>query len=89
MVLDDGSGHLLNDPSTTELQASTHAWSEVYMPGDGWRGVDSISGQVVVVEHIATAVHRHPEAVSPIAGSFLGTLEAKPKLSVELDVVRP
>ena len=81
------SGYLLND-AATEAHASTHAWSEVYLPGAGWRGFDSTSGLVVAGDHIAAAVHRHPEAVPPIAGSFLGTLEAKPKLSVELDVER-
>lgn len=81
------SGYLLAD-AAVEDHASTHAWSEIYLPGSGWRGFDSTSGQLVGGDHIAAAVHRHPEAVPPIAGSFLGTLEAKPKLKVELKVDR-
>ena len=81
------SGYLLGD-AAVEDHASTHAWSEVYLPGSGWRGFDSTSGQLVGGDHIAAAVHRHPEAVPPIAGSFLGTLEAKPILEVELQVDR-
>jgi transglutaminase-like putative cysteine protease len=81
------SGYLLND-AAVEAHASTHAWSEVYLPGSGWRGFDSTSGLVVGGDHIAAAVHRHPEAVPPIAGSFLGSPNAKPKLEVEVDVAR-
>jgi transglutaminase-like putative cysteine protease len=82
------SGYLLSDAATDQTHASTHAWSEIYLPGSGWRGFDSTSGLLVGGDHIAAAVHRHPEAVPPIAGSFLGTPNAKPKLKVELHVDR-
>jgi transglutaminase-like putative cysteine protease len=83
------SGYLLNDAAAEQTHAaSTHAWSEIYLPGSGWRGFDSTSGLVVGGDHIAAAVHRHPEAVPPIAGSFLGSPNAKPKLEVELHVER-
>ncbi len=79
------SGYLLTD-TTAEAHASTHAWSEVYLPGSGWRGFDNTSGLLVSGEHIAAAVHRHPEAVPPIAGSFIGTANAKPQLKVKVHV---
>jgi transglutaminase-like putative cysteine protease len=50
-------------PTLPQGQGATHAWSEVYLPGAGWKGFDSTSGQVVGNHHIAVAVSRHPEAV--------------------------
>ena len=79
------SGYALNDTAAPWNRA-THAWAEVYLPGSGWRGFDPTSGQLVSGDHIAVAVHRHPEAIPPVSGSFLGTKNAKPKLTVEVSV---
>jgi len=65
------SGYLFTSEFDTN-NASTHAWTEVYLPGAGWKGFDPASGEVVGNRHIATAVARHPEAVPPVAGSFIG-----------------
>ena len=81
------SGYALNENLAQE-HASTHAWSEVYLPGSGWRGFDPTSGLVVSGDHIAVAVHRHPEAIPPVAGSFVGSANAQPELSVEVRVTR-
>ncbi len=64
------SGYLYS-PGTAQGQGATHAWSEVYLPGAGWKGFDSTTGQVVGNDHIAVAVSRHPESVPPVAGSFI------------------
>ncbi|KAF0101523.1 MAG: transglutaminase domain-containing protein [bacterium] len=66
--------------------ASTHAWAEVYLPGAGWRGFDPTAGEVVGNRHIATAVARHPEAVPPVAGSFIGPGGTSPMLVVSVRV---
>jgi transglutaminase-like putative cysteine protease len=65
---------------------STHAWCEVYLPGAGWKGFDSTTGEVVGNQHIAVAVHRHPEAVPPVAGSFVGQLARAPTMAVDVQV---
>lgn len=70
----------------TGADSTTHAWSEVYLPGCGWVGFDSTSGQRVAGDHIATAVHRHPEAVPPVAGDFIGPANIRPRLSVAVQV---
>jgi transglutaminase-like putative cysteine protease len=77
------SGYLLSSAAVEDV-ASTHAWSEVYLPAGGWRGFDSTSAQHVGGEHVAVAVHRHPEAVPPIAGAYLGPEEPKPVMHVEV-----
>lgn len=79
------SGYL-HCPATEAGHGATHAWAEVYLPGAGWKGFDPTSGEVVGIDHIPVAVHRHPEAIPPIAGSFVGQLSEPPSLSVEVQV---
>ena len=79
------SGYALNG-TASPWNTATHAWAEVYLPGSGWRGFDPTSGLLVSGDHIAVAVHRHPEAIPPVSGSFAGTGNAQPKLTVEVNV---
>jgi hypothetical protein len=34
------------------------------------------------------AVHRHPQAIPPVAGSFVGTANARQELTVDVRVTR-
>jgi len=79
------SGYALNE-SMNEGHTSTHAWSEIYLPGSGWRGFDSTSGLVVSGDHIPVAVHRHPQAIPPVSGSFVGAENIQHELYVEVHV---
>jgi transglutaminase-like putative cysteine protease len=79
------SGYLVTNAAVQDY-ATTHAWSEIYLPGTGWRGFDSTSGQMVGGEHIAVAVHRHPEVIPPVSGSFIGPPKIKGKMEVEVQV---
>jgi transglutaminase-like putative cysteine protease len=78
------SGYLHN-PGAGQ-HGSTHAWSEVYLPGAGWIGFDNTSGLVAGTEHIATAVHRHPEAVPPVSGSYISQGPVDSSLLVRVEV---
>jgi transglutaminase-like putative cysteine protease len=80
------SGYLCSTP-VTQGQGATHAWSEVYLPGVGWKGFDPTSGQVVGNDHIAVAVSRHPERVPPVSGSFLAATPQSPLMRVAVQVV--
>jgi len=66
------SGYLHTEPSSTDYGA-THAWAEVFIPGAGWKGFDPTIGDIVGSEHITVAVARRPDAIPPVAGSYLGT----------------
>jgi transglutaminase-like putative cysteine protease len=65
------SGYL-NSPFEDGRSGSTHAWAEVYLPGAGWKGFDPTSGEIAGSRHIAVAVARSPDMVSPVSGTFLG-----------------
>jgi transglutaminase-like putative cysteine protease len=82
------SGYLYS-PLSQQGQGATHAWSEVYLPGAGWKGFDSTSGQVVGNDHITVAVSRHPESVPPVSGSYLTKPTENsqiPQMTVVVDV---
>ena len=64
--------------------AATHAWTEVFLPGVGWKGFDSTGGILAGSDHIATAVGRDPESLPPVAGSY--TWEEHP-VNAELEVI--
>lgn len=76
----------VHDPATESGSASTHAWAEVYLPGAGWKGFDPTNATVVGPDHIPVAVHHHPEAVPPVAGSFTGPKGLSPTLGVDVQI---
>ena len=79
------SGYL-HMPEDESGNAATHAWAEVYLPGPGWKGFDPTSGVVTGNQHIPVAVARHPEAVPPVSGSFVGPAGQLPLLTVAVRV---
>src|SRR6185503_11416066 len=61
------SGYL-HGSASVEGRASTHAWTEVYLPTLGWRGFDPTIGDSVGMNHIVTGVSSHPRGVMPVSG---------------------
>lgn len=50
----------------------THAWAEVFIPGDGWVEFDPTNDLVADRQLLRVAVARVPEDASPVSGSFTG-----------------
>ncbi|MEZ5278812.1 MAG: transglutaminase family protein [Opitutaceae bacterium] len=63
-----GSG--IEDPGVAEN--STHAWTEIYLPGAGWKGFDPTGGILAAGTHLRVAATRNPSQATPILGNYLG-----------------
>jgi transglutaminase-like putative cysteine protease len=66
---------------------ATHAWTEIYIPGAGWKGFDPTNNKVTGAEHVSVAVARDPEKASPISGVWKGPANAFDRMDVEVRVV--
>ncbi len=52
-----------------ERDPELHAWSEIYLPGGGWRGFDPSNGLAVADKHITLASAPEPEGAATISGT--------------------
>lgn len=66
---------------------ATHAWTEIYIPGAGWRGFDPTNNKVAGAEHVSVAVARDPEKASPLSGTWVGPVDAFAGMEVSVQVI--
>jgi len=76
----------LDGPSGTEVDfTDLHAWTEVYLPGAGWIGLDATSGLLAGEGHIPLACSPDPIGAAPVTGAVE---ECESTLQHEMKVTR-
>jgi transglutaminase-like putative cysteine protease len=76
-------------PDATGLVSAvglTHAWADVFIPGDGWVEFDPTNDLVADRQLLRVAVARVPEDASPVSGSFIGLAGSFLGLSVGVTI---
>ena len=71
----------------TEAASATHAWTEVFIPGHGWRGLDPTHNCQPGETYIKLGNGRDYADVPPIAGNYRGTREHKMEVEVKITPV--
>ncbi len=68
------------------VEASMHMWSEVYLPGAGWTGLDASNGVFCDHKYIATAVGLTSAEITPISGRYFSdeVIQSRMTASVQL-----
>ena len=64
----------------------THAWLQVFLPGEGWVAYDPTNALVAGNNLLEVAVTRDPEQAVPLAGSFVGQPDDALGMHVEVTI---
>lgn len=81
------SGYLSeSEMETRRAEGSLHAWTEVFLPGAGWVGMDPTNGIFCNQNFVAAAVGLRPADVTPVSGSYYaeGAVSSEMNCRVEL-----
>ena len=87
------SGYLYDEAAGNEAGellggGETHAWCDVYLPGEGWVSYDPTNALVAGRNLIPVAFARDPSQVSPLSGGFDGMTGDFISMEVNVTITR-
>ena len=81
------SGYLREtDAESRRAEGSLHAWTEVFLPGAGWVGMDGTNGVFCNHNFIAAAVGLRPADITPISGSYYHSGKVAAEMTSRLEL---
>ena len=72
----------------TETASATHAWTEIFLPELGWRGLDPTHNRQIDETYVKIGHGRDYADVPPVSGNYHGTLERTMTVEVRVNAVR-
>lgn len=85
------SGYLwesVSDPSERRADGTLHAWTEVFLPGAGWVGMDPSNGVLADHHYLAAAVGITSDDIAPVTGLYFGDRKVPHRLETSLKITR-
>lgn len=79
------SGYHLVEPAPKKY--NLHAWTEVYLPGAGWKSFDASGAGAIDERYITLATSSKSELAAAVSGTFTGPVGIKSKLNWTIDVI--
>lgn len=67
-------------------EGALHAWTEAYLPGAGWLGLDPTNGVFCNENHITAAVGLTPDDISPVSGSYYDKGQVPSSMTATLEL---
>ena len=77
-----------SDSAERKADSALHAWTEVFLPGAGWVGLDPSNGVLVDHHYIATAVGLDSADIAPVSGLYFGQEAVPGTLTASLGITR-
>jgi transglutaminase-like putative cysteine protease len=82
------SGYLREgDAETKRAEGSLHAWTEVFLPGAGWIGLDATNGVFCNHNFIGAAVGLTPADITPIGGIYFHEKRIPAQMTNKLELI--
>ena len=74
------------ESSRRRADGAMHMWTEVYLPGAGWTGLDATNGILCNHNFITTAIGLTTAEITPISGRYYGKEVVASKMTAKLEI---